>query len=152
MSAKKTIILVSSDNEQLTVNANIANMSNTIKQIVEKNDKDTVELKNISGATLKKVIEYCYYHLEHPSPSKDTEQWDLAFAKVDQETLLDVIMAAHFLEIKPLSELFCKAVANLIEGKSVQEIRQTFSIKNDFSPEQEEQVRNEYKWTEGKTK
>eukprot|EP01121_Diplochlamys_sp_Union-15-3_P009767 TRINITY_DN2676_c0_g2_i1.p1 TRINITY_DN2676_c0_g2~~TRINITY_DN2676_c0_g2_i1.p1 ORF type:complete len:177 (+),score=37.37 TRINITY_DN2676_c0_g2_i1:75-533(+) len=152
MSARKTIVLVSSDNNELTVNANIATMSNTIKHIVEKNASEPVVLHNISGTTLKIVVDYCNYHLEHQLSSKDTEQWDTAITKVDQENLLDVIMAAHFLEIKSLSDLFCKAVASLIEGKSVQEIRQTFSIKNDFSPEQEEQVRNEYKWTEGKTK
>lgn len=34
----------------------------------------------------------------------------------------------------------CKTVANMIKGKSPEEIRRTFNIKNDFTPEEEEQV------------
>lgn len=31
----------------------------------------------------------------------------------------------------------CKAVANMVKGKSVGEIRQLFNIVNDFTPEEE---------------
>ena len=37
----------------------------------------------------------------------------------------------------------CKTVANMIKGKTPEEIRKTFNIKNDFSPEEEAQVREE---------
>lgn len=37
----------------------------------------------------------------------------------------------------------CKTVANMIKGKSVEEIRKTFNIVNDFTPEEEEQIRKE---------
>ena len=36
----------------------------------------------------------------------------------------------------------CKTVANMIKGKTPEEIRKTFNIKNDFTPSEEEQVRN----------
>lgn len=32
-------------------------------------------------------------------------------------------------------------VANMIKGKTPEEIRKTFNIKNDFTPAEEEQVR-----------
>jgi len=35
----------------------------------------------------------------------------------------------------------CKTVANMIKGKSVEEIRKQFNIVNDFTPEEEEQIR-----------
>lgn len=54
--------------------------------------------------------------------------------------------AANFLEIKDLLDLTCKTVANMIKGKSPEEIRVTFNIKNDFTPEEEEQVRKENEW------
>ena len=34
----------------------------------------------------------------------------------------------------------CKTVANMIKGKTPEEIRKTFNIKNDFTPSEEEQV------------
>jgi S-phase kinase-associated protein 1 len=34
------------------------------------------------------------------------------------------------------------------QGKTPEEIRKTFNIKNDFTPEEEEQVRKENEWCE----
>jgi hypothetical protein len=42
----------------------------------------------------------------------------------------------------------CKIVANMIKGKSPEEIRRTFNIQNDFTPEEEEQIRRENEWAE----
>jgi len=47
------------------------------------------------------------------------------------------------LDIKPLLDLTCKTVANMIKAKSPEEIRKTFNITNDFTPEEEDQVRRE---------
>jgi hypothetical protein len=40
------------------------------------------------------------------------------------------------LDIKGLLDVTCKAVANMIKGKTPEEIRRTFNIKNDFSPQE----------------
>lgn len=37
-------------------------------------------------------------------------------------------------------------MANLIRGKTPQEIRSTFNIENDFTLEEEEAIRQENKW------
>jgi S-phase kinase-associated protein 1 len=74
--------------------------------------------------------------------------WDLDFCKVDQPTLFELILAANYLDIKELLDLTCKTVANMIKGKTPEEIRKTFNIKNDFTPEEEEQVRRENEWCE----
>ena len=49
--------------------------------------------------------------------------------------------AANYLDIKGLLDVTCKTVANMIKGKSPEEIRKTFNIKNDFTEEEEAQVR-----------
>ena len=38
----------------------------------------------------------------------------------------------------------------MIKGKSPEEIRKTFNIQNDFTPEEEDQIRRENEWAEEK--
>ena len=105
---------------------------------------------------MTKVVEYCQYHTEHPTTTTEEKKdekrtddiipWDQEFCKVDQATLFELILAANYLDIKPLLDLTCKTVANMIKGKTPEEIRKTFNIKNDFTPEEEEQVRKENEW------
>ena len=70
--------------------------------------------------------------------------------QVEQSTLFDLILAANYLDIKGLLDVTCMSVANMIKGKSPEDIRKHFNIKNDFTPEEEEQVRKENEWCEEK--
>lgn len=54
--------------------------------------------------------------------------------------------AANYLDIKGLLDLTCKTVADMMRGKTVEEIRETFHIKNDYTPEEEAEVRRENQW------
>ena len=76
--------------------------------------------------------------------------WDQDFLKVDQGTLFEIILAANYLDIKGLLEVTCKTVANMMKGKSAEEIRKLFNIENDLTPEEEEQIRKENAWCEEK--
>jgi len=67
---------------------------------------------------------------------------------VDQELLFELILAANYMDIKPLLDLTCAKVASMIKGKTPEQIRKTFNIQNDFTPEEEEAVRAENKWAE----
>jgi len=119
--------------------------------------ENPIPLPNVTGKILQKVVEYCKYHNEHPDTPSDSEKkdekrtddiipWDKEFCDVDQATLFELILAANYLDIKPLLDLTCKTVANMIKGKTPEEIRKTFNIKNDFTPEEEEQIRKENEW------
>ena len=66
----------------------------------------------------------------------------------DQSTVFHLILAANFLNINGLLNLGCKTVARMIRGKKPEEIRAIFNIKNDFTPEEEEQIRKEHAWCE----
>ena len=57
-------------------------------------------------------------------------------------------MVGSILSIKPLLDLTCAKVASMIKGKTPEQIRKTFNITNDFTPEEEEAVRAENKWAE----
>lgn len=54
------------------------------------------------------------------------------------------LQAANYLDIKGLLDVTCKTVANMIKGKTPEEIRKTFNIKNDFTEEEEAQVGSSY--------
>ncbi|XP_062039790.1 S-phase kinase-associated protein 1-like [Lepus europaeus] len=148
-----SIKLQSSDGEIFEVDVETAKQSVTIKTTLEdlgmddEGDDDPVPLPNVNAAILKKVIQWCTHHKDDPPPPKDPV-WDQEFLKVDQGTLLELILAANYLDIKGLLDIMCKTVANMIKGKTPEEIRKTFNIKNDFTEEEAAQVRKENQWCE----
>ncbi|KAF7840999.1 SKP1-like protein 1A [Senna tora] len=56
------------------------------------------------------------------------------------------MQAANYLNIKSLLDLTCKTVADMIRGKMPEEIRKTFNLKNDFTPEEEAEIRLQNQW------
>ncbi|KAK1422987.1 hypothetical protein QVD17_18280 [Tagetes erecta] len=152
MSSSKTIVLRSSDGETFEVDESVAVESQTIKHMIEDGCADTsIPLPNVTSKILSKVIEYCKKHVEAPNSDEkvaeeDLKSFDADFVKVDQSTLFDLILAANYLNIKGLLDLTCQTVADMIKGKTPEEIRKTFNIKNDFTPEEEEEVRRENAW------
>lgn len=62
--------------------------------------------------------------------------------------LFELLLVANYLDVPPLLDLGSAAIAALMKGKSTEEIRQTFNIENDFTPEEEEQVIAESHWLE----
>ncbi|KAK3193849.1 hypothetical protein Dsin_025159 [Dipteronia sinensis] len=157
----KKILLRSSDGETFEVEEEVALASQTIKHMVEDDcANNEIPLPNVSSSVLSKVIEYCKKHVDSGSNSKgdsknnnkkpidgdDITAWDADFVKVDQSTLFDLILAANYLDIKGLLDLTCQTVADMITGKTPEEIRSMFNIKNDFTPEEEEEIRRENQW------
>ncbi|KAH0456729.1 SKP1-like protein 1 [Dendrobium catenatum] len=157
MSMKVT--LKSSDGEEFVVEEAVARESQTILHMIEDGCADSgIPLPNVNSKILAKVIEYCKKHVESVSKPSGTgsvddkpieeelKNWDADFVKVDQATLFDLILAANYLNIKGLLDLTCQTVADMIKGKTPEEIRRTFNIKNDFTPEEEEEIRRENQW------
>ncbi|KAK1356025.1 hypothetical protein POM88_049281 [Heracleum sosnowskyi] len=154
-SETKTITLKSSDNETFEVEEAVATQSLTIKHMIEDDCAiSTIPLPNLTGKILAKVIEYCKKHVESPKAvddnkdgEDDLKKFDDDFVKdVDQPTLFDLILAANYLNIQSLLDLTCEKVADSIKNMTVVDCRKTFNIENDFTPEEEEQIRNENAW------
>lgn len=98
-----------------------------------------------------------------PTATKLVE-WDQKLMQVDQTMIFEIIVvsiclqyylhfsneakdfqfqAANYLDIEPLHNIGCKTIANMLKGKSPEEIRKTFNLSNDFTPEEAEQIRRE---------
>ncbi|KAG5683473.1 hypothetical protein PVAND_012751 [Polypedilum vanderplanki] len=164
----KTIKLQSSDGKIFDCDLAVAKCSGTIRtmledlEIDESSEDEIIPLPNVDGRILRKVIEYCNYHKDDPTPiatdnddnkekrTDDIISWDAEFLKVDQGTLFEIILAANYLDIANLLDVSCKTVANMLKNKTPDEIRKEFNIKNDFTPMEEEQVRRENTWCEEK--
>ena len=153
---------MSKEGDQFTVPFSVANMSELVKSMMDEEESDEVNeipLPNVKANVLQKVIEFCEHHAQEPmteieKPLKSqsmadvVQQWYADYVNVEQVLLFELILAANYMDIKPLLDLTCATVASMIKGKTPEEIRQTFNISNDFSPEEEAQVREENKWCE----
>ncbi|GAA6018420.1 hypothetical protein JCM8202_001373 [Rhodotorula sphaerocarpa] len=153
--------LSTSEGEEFEVEHDVAVRSVLIKNMLEDvgESDQAIPLPNVSANVLKKVLEWCDHHRKDPEPlaedqddtrRKTTEisDWDAKFIQVDQEMLFEIILAANYLDIKPLLDVGCKTVANMIKGKQPEEIRKLFNIVNDFTPEEEAQIKKENEWAE----
>ncbi|KAL3896989.1 MAG: hypothetical protein SGCHY_003718 [Lobulomycetales sp.] len=162
-SSSKTVTLQSSDGETFKVDQKTADRSVLLKNMLEDvgDSDEPIPLPNVVGKVLAKVVEYCEYHKDDEpalvdddkdafdnsrNRSDDISEWDGNFIKVESEELFEIILAANYLDIKPLLDLGCKTVANMIRGKTPEQIREMFNIENDFTPEEEEQIRRENEW------
>jgi len=167
--ANKELTLITKESEKIKVPVKIGILSNLIKTIIKNDDDNEVEddldknleipVVNITAPILRKVIEFIQYHFEN-GPMQEIEkplksgnlrdsvsEWDANYIDLENDILFNIVLAANYLDIQSLLDLSCAKVATMIKGKSPEEIRKTFNIKNDFTPEEEEQIREENKWT-----
>jgi len=119
-------------------------------------DATEVNLFHIEAPIVQKVIAYMTYHqtkeprkIEKPLQSSNlrdlVDHFDAEFVDVDQETMFKLLLSANYMHINSLLNLVCAKVASLIKGKTPDQIRKTFNIRSDYTPEEEEEVRREYK-------
>ncbi|EDN06405.1 sulfur metabolite repression control protein C [Histoplasma capsulatum] len=159
---KNEVRLIPSDEPQggpgISVERSIL-IKNMLEDVGEGSMEEEIPIPNVNRAVLEKVIAWCTKHQGDPPSTgdedndsrrktTDIDEWDQKFMQVDQEMLFEIILAANYLDIKALLDIGCKTVANMIKGKSPEDIRKTFNIQNDFTPEEEAQIRAENEWAE----
>jgi len=143
-------------------------MSKLVESTVDEDEDEDdspreIQLPNVKGTVLAKVIEYCEHFqtenmTEISTPLKSSkiedlvQPWYADYVKVEQVLLFELVTAANFMDIKPLLDLTCLAVSVFIKGKSPEELRRIFNLSNEFTPEEEAQVREENKWAEQPSK
>ena len=158
MDSDKKITLVSSDGEKVEISSKAVQKSVLVKGIIEDYPDDAeVLLNNVKSNILKKIKEYLEHYentepkeIERPLPSQNFKEcvgeWDFNYIDVELDLIFELILGANYMDIKPLLELALAKVASIIKGKTTEEIRKTFNITNDFTPEEEQQIIEENKW------
>ncbi|KAJ1291970.1 hypothetical protein BS78_02G357300 [Paspalum vaginatum] len=119
-----------------------------------------IPLEKIGSEALGNVVDYCNKHADSdPSAaaggtiifdteaSKDLEKWDRKLVgRLSHDALFDLTEAADFLNMEGLLYVTCRKVADMMKGKTAAQIRETFDIKNDFTKDEENQIRQEHDW------
>ncbi|KAG6637400.1 hypothetical protein CIPAW_11G175900 [Carya illinoinensis] len=142
--------LNSKDDETFEVEEAVAVKSQIIKYMVEDGvSNGTIPLPNVDGKTLASVLQWCEKHADPTVTEDELNKYDASFIDVDQAVLYDLLLAANYLNIEEFLKLAFKRVVDMIKGKSPDEIRTAFNIKNDFTPEEQEEVRKESAWAFG---
>ncbi|CAN0902992.1 SKP1-like protein 4 [Linum grandiflorum] len=134
-----------------------AKQSETIKKLIKEMGTDgAIPLDYVTGSILSKVIKYCRMHTSAIAEVDKVRKWDQEFVKVNLMMLFDLILTtvdvvyylkvADYLNIKELLDLTCQKAAHMIFGKTTEEMCKIFNIKNDFTPEEEANIRIENRW------
>ena len=139
-----------------------ARMSGTIANMLDDIDDEdaasVIPIPNIKGEVMEKVIAFCKQRPDAPlNPTeeqqlemrtKPLEGWDREYVDVELAQLFAMILAANFLDLKPMLDITCKAVAEMIKGKTPDEIKAVFGVEGDFTSEEKQQVLCDNPWLE----
>uniref|UniRef100_A0A0D9XBV8 SKP1-like protein n=1 Tax=Leersia perrieri TaxID=77586 RepID=A0A0D9XBV8_9ORYZ len=157
---EKTILLISSENEQFEVPESAARLSRLVTHMIEDDCANGgIRLPNVTAEILVKVVDYCNKHAavnsdadaNDLSTQMELKKFDKEFLDQmkDDEMLMNLILAANFMDIKCLFNMACQWVADMMTGMSKEQIIKRFGrfgIENDLTPEEEEAVREEVAW------
>ncbi|KAK8967196.1 SKP1-like protein 1A [Platanthera guangdongensis] len=152
--------LKSSDEVEFTVEAAALMQSQMLRNMIEEGCVDSgvaIPIPKVSASVLTNVLSYCTNHANPPRPLPSTSKSpDDLLKELDRDlvnsintditAMLELVLAANYLDIKGLMDLSCQAVADAIQDMSPEEVREIFNIENDFTPEEERQVRRDNAW------
>ena len=139
-----SITLKSSDGQQFQIDIKSAKRSTYIADLIEEHKGETEFLiPEVEAKILKKIVEYLIHYkdsepkeITQPLPKKDfkecVDDWDYEYINLQNDTILELMLAANFMDIKPLLELTCAKIASVIKGKSPEEIQNEFKMEKDF--------------------
>lgn len=96
------------------------------------------------------MVKYLEYLDKNPKVDNKLTDWEKEFCNLPHDDLFNLILASNYVEFQELLDVTCQVVAEMIKGKTVEEIRKVFGVENDFTPEEYEQVKKENEWIEEK--
>ncbi|CAL5071672.1 unnamed protein product [Urochloa decumbens] len=168
--AEKVITVVSSEGKPFKVAEEAARLSSVLADMIDNGCAGgSIPLTNVTARALATVIKYCDKHAAAAAKSDsdhggaegsssgstvntaacDTTlaEWDRKLVdKLTMDALFDLLLAANFLDIKGLLGVASQKVADTIQSKSPAQVRTIFGIANDFTPEEEAEIRKESPW------
>ena len=147
------IILISSESNPVEIKAKAALHSNLIKDFIKDFPENNIPLNSINYKTLLKIKEYLEHYensepkeIRQPLPKKDFKNivdiWDYNFIDLQNETIFEIMLAANFMDIRPLLNLTCAKIASEITGKNELQIKDLFKMGKDRDMNENEIIDN----------
>ena len=156
-----TFKLISSDGQEFSIPSELVNISTTLKEMAEDvTDFGTpFNVDKVNSKTLQKVVEYLVFAHANPVPEvtntdelseskrKTIKAWETEFVPKDPADCINLIYAAHWLDLKYLQNFVTGVMVDTyLIDKSPEEIKKTFNIKGNLTPEIEEQLKKDNPW------
>jgi len=170
---KEEVLLHTSDDRYIATNPQILQQSTVLKQILEDAPQDDggitiLPCADISSPILMLIMQWLDHYsqpglqppkIERPLRTPLTQilsDFDKSFVygrlilnddEKQNENLLKVINGAYFLNIQPLRDLGCAALADIIKTKSSEEeMRALFGVKEPFTEEDWKRLEADLPW------
>lgn len=159
------ISLVSSSGEAFQTETYHCMHCKTLANFIEEDESvDCIPLPNVTSILLTKILEFFDARLEYArqiacSPTLVNEdvlsEQQMALLRAhsmmyldynSNETVIDLLVAANYLNCGVLMDLLATIIASRISGKSRDEMREILGIENDFTEEEEAQILADHAW------
>jgi len=99
--------------------------------------------QQVTPAMLTLILDYSRFHHVQGRSNKEQKSYDEKFVRIDTTRLCELTSVAKYLQLEPLYDLTCHAIARIIEGRSLEEIRGIFHLPDDLMEEEKlEQMLN----------
>ena len=129
------VTFMTCDGAEFKVEYQNAKKSKTVYDLVEDSGTEIpIPLSGVQSDVMKHIVTYL-----------NNEK----IPEVDNTMLFNIILASNYMDIPELLDEMCQRVADMIKGKTPDEIRKIFNVENDFTEEEEEKIKKQNEWHEG---
>ncbi|KAI1360588.1 s-phase kinase-associated protein 1 [Xylaria arbuscula] len=149
------VTLISSDNVEIQTSLSAVKKCLTLSTMLEvldesKTTDQPIPVPAVDEETLKAVMEFSEQDFPklQESVKEIPARGDEFLTRIiqDRDLFFKLVNAANYLEQDVLLQYTLRKLARKIEGMNVEEMREYLGIENDFTPEQEEEVRRTHAW------
>eukprot|EP00906_Rhabdomonas_costata_P016845 RCo024204 len=164
------VVLQTSDKKEFVLSRRAIALSKLLNDLLSDVSEDeshtSVPLAYVDAPTFELVADYLVHYvapnkpvtIDKPlkAPLKELlPPWDREFVytrlfkddnEKEHEMLFKTLMASNFLGIDPLRDTCCAAIANMLRGKTREQIMEVFNVKEPFTAEEERAIEQQYPW------
>lgn len=138
---KSDTMLSMCNGQDLVVEPVVANQMETISNFFEDTDEDSIDLvrtfplKDITSATMAKVIEFYRKQVELKDRPDKLKTWEPQLAKSNKSMHHELFMATDYLNVSTLYKMTCQAVADKLSkmNMNMNQVEEYLKIANDYT-------------------